>query len=491
MGSLQIQTDYGTIDGVLEKGIRSWKGIPYAEPPVEDRRFKAPVPKKCWAGVLKADSFGPVCPQPESGAAGLLGEEMTEGEVQSEDCLYLNVWAPVDAKEASLPVMVWIHGGAFVTGSGSLPIYDGAPLAERGNVVVVTINYRLGPFGFMHMSPFGEEFVSNAGLLDQIAALQWVKDQIAPFGGNPTNMTVFGESAGSMSIAGLLAMPMAKGLFNKAIMQSGASQSLSDPKGKEVAMGMLQILELEVNDVHRLKNIPAKRIVEAGLKLTEKLGSGGLTMLFQPVVEANTLPLPPIEAIIQGQAKDIPLLIGTNLHEGLLFFREDMQLPKKEDVLKGMKVMAGGAEQLDTVLAEYPGTAKGYADMMTDLYFWRSSLAFASEQNKHAAVYMYRFDWTYSDHPVLKDAVHAAELFFVFNHLHLFERVGVSIDEQTRKLANSMQDAWANFAAAGTPTSSNIPWPQYEQQGRKTLIFDREMGLVEDPMVAKRKALGL
>ncbi|PQP89207.1 carboxylesterase family protein, partial [Paenibacillus sp. AR247] len=228
MDQLLIRTHNGLIQGYVQNGVRTWKAIPYAEPPVGERRFRKPLPARPWAGVRSGDMTVPLAPQrvnPTGGAFRLKRDQIP----QSEDCLYVNVWAPDEPAPQPLPVMVWIHGGAFVTGGGGLPIYDGSELARRGGLIVVSLSYRLGPLGFTHFSPFSGEsedgYVSNAGLLDQIEALRWVKHNITAFGGDPQQVTVFGESAGSMSIAALLAMPAARGLFTRAIMQSGASQA--------------------------------------------------------------------------------------------------------------------------------------------------------------------------------------------------------------------------------------------------------------------------
>ena len=188
-----VTTQYGKVKGTTENGVHKWKGIPYAKPPVGQWRFKAPEPPEVWEDVLDATAYGPICPQPSD----LLSLSYTELPRQSEDCLYVNVFAP-DTPSQNLPVMVWIHGGAFYLGAGSEPLYDGSKLAAQGEVIVVTLNYRLGPFGFLHLSSFDEAYSDNLGLLDQAAALKWVRENISAFGGDPDNVTVFGESAGGI-----------------------------------------------------------------------------------------------------------------------------------------------------------------------------------------------------------------------------------------------------------------------------------------------------
>ncbi|MGP3782832.1 carboxylesterase/lipase family protein [Paenibacillus sp. 1A_MP2] len=253
MRELQVNTRYGTVQGELLHGASVWKGIPYAKPPVGELRFQAPVPPETWDGVREAKQFGPENIQPRNPQTeGISGQPP----VESEDSLYLNIWAPEQESKDPLPAMVWIHGGSFVSGAGSQPMYDGTQLVLRGDVIVVTINYRLGPLGFLHMAPLGEGFASNVGLLDQIAALQWVQDNIEAFGGDLRNITVFGESAGSMSIAALMAMPAAKGLFHRAIMQSGASQVVLAEQASAIRDGMLKVLGVSADELQNSKPFP-------------------------------------------------------------------------------------------------------------------------------------------------------------------------------------------------------------------------------------------
>ncbi|KAF9112891.1 hypothetical protein BGX30_007142, partial [Mortierella sp. GBA39] len=291
--------------------VRTWKAIPYAEPPVGERRFRKPLPARPWGGVRSGDMTVPLAPQrvnPTGGAFRLKRDQIP----QSEDCLYVNVWAPDEPAPQPLPVMVWIHGGAFVTGGGGLPIYDGSELARRGGLIVVSLSYRLGPLGFTHFSPFSGEsedsYVSNAGLLDQIEALRWVKHNIAAFGGDPQQVTVFGESAGSMSIAALLAMPAAQGLFTRAIMQSGASQAISDSHGRLLTKGLLDILGIPEDQLERLQEVPADEILRAADELKQAAGASAV-MLFQPVVDGKLLPVTPLEAVASGSAAGIEIII--------------------------------------------------------------------------------------------------------------------------------------------------------------------------------------
>ncbi|WP_325048404.1 carboxylesterase/lipase family protein [Paenibacillus sp. CAA11] len=483
-----ISTRYGQLKGSKEQGINVWRGIPYAKPPVGALRFRAPKPPHSWEGIRDALRFGPPSLQPNDQASGLMGAGQDIPD-PSEDCLYLNVWAPDTPSQTPRPVMVWIHGGAFVSGAGSVPIYDGRQLAARGDLIVVTINYRLGPFGFLHLSSFGQEYDANVGLLDQIAALEWVRDNIEAFGGDPHRVTVFGESAGSMSIAALLAMPAAKGLFQAAIMESGASQVLAPQPSAMIAAGFLRELGLAAPDLAALRALPAEHIFEAGEALKRRIG-GEMSLLFQPAIDPATLPEEPAAAIERGAAAGIPLLIGTNRDEGAFFIREGGQVMSPEEIEQTLEHMTGikGAGKL---ASNYPATIQGQAQVLTDLFFWRSALRFAEGQAAHAPVWMYRFDWTLPGHPLFGQAVHAAELVFVFHNLHLLRYTGITADEGMEQLAERMQDAWIAFAYQGDPQTEAQPWPAYDTGKRMTLVFDRKDSLVEDPDGEKRALIGM
>lgn len=485
MTATLVTTQYGKLQGKEEEGVKVWRGIPFAAPPVGKLRFRAPQRPQPWDSVRDAFSFGPVSHQPVSTSSTRFGGLSPE---YSEDCLYLNVWSPAEAGE-SLPVMVWIHGGTFVTGAGSQPMFDGARMARNGRVVLVTVNYRLGPFGFLHLSPFGGDLASNAGLLDQIAALEWVQGNIAAFGGNPQRVTVFGESAGSMSIAALLAMPAAGGLFAGAIMESGAAQSLPPQQAQEIAAALLAELGLTPGSgLALLDHLPAEQIMEAAARMTYKLSGEALSMFFQPVVEPATLPADPAEAVAGGAARGIPLLIGTNLHEGNLFFREERSGESFEQSLKSLELLMG-IDDLAELAGGYPKSWEGQAEFLTDLFFWGSSIAFAESQSAAAPVWMYRFDWTVEGHPLLEKAVHGAEILYVFGNLHLLKQYGLAVTPEMQRLSEVMQKTWTAFAHHGNPSIANLEWPQYRTDSRATVIFDRETRVVQDPDADKRRRL--
>src|SRR5690348_10697779 len=300
-----VETRRGRVRGQAEAGLAVFRGLPYARPPVGPLRFAPPEPPPAWTGTRDATRFAPSASQ--NGA--LIGPVMSLGIGRTaEDCLYLNVWTPA-ADRRRRPVMVWIHGGAFVLGSGSQMLYDGATLARRGDVVVVTINYRLGAFGFLRLCErFGQRLpaTGNEGLLDQIAALEWVRDEIAAFGGDPGNVTLFGESAGAMSVATLLGTPRARGLFRRAILQSGAANFVrSAERADAVTASLLERLGISRTDAPRLRDVPAAALLEAQQQVLLGGGSDGrMALPFAPVVDGDLLAEHPLDAIRAGLSRD-------------------------------------------------------------------------------------------------------------------------------------------------------------------------------------------
>lgn len=479
-----IETKQGKLRGGSENGAVSWKGVPYAQPPIGDLRFRAPQPPEKWEGVRDALAFGSIALQAQPPEDSIFA---SPGVTMSEDCLYLNVWAPEGGGEG-LPVMVWIHGGSFVSGSSSLPLYDGTQLALRGECVVVSLNYRLGPLGFMHLSPLGEGFDSNVGLSDQVQALEWVKSNIAAFGGDPGNVTLFGESAGSMSIAAVLAMPAAKGLFHKVIMQSGGAQSMPSVQAEIVAAAFLRRLGVDGGNLEQLKTLAPEHLLLAAAEMRAQEGEEWPALPFQPIVELATLPEEPLSAISHGAAEGVSLIIGTNYDEGHFFLRDESQLASPEEFAHMIRTLTG-VQDVSAWISHYSLTIEEQARAMTELFFWRSSLAFAEAQSKHAPVWMYRFDWTLPGHPFFGKAVHAAEIPFVFDNLALLRRIGVRVESSTQRLADVMRGAWQSFAASGDPSVASFSWARYETDTRHTAIFDTNSRMESDPERAKRETL--
>jgi len=480
MSSLVVETRYGLVEGTREGKVCVWRGIPYAAPPVGPLRFRAPQEPIPWKGIRPAVHFAPAAVQRERETMKFLNDCPS---YKSEDCLYLNVWSP-GADGGKRPVMVWIHGGSFAFGSGSSPMYDGASFAEKGDVVVVTVNYRLGVFGFLDLSAYGGEDYAdsgNCGMLDQVAALRWVRENIEAFGGDPDNVTIFGESAGSVSVSALLAMPAARGLFRKAIMQSGtAKHTRTRDAAAKVTVQYLDALGVRPGELFRLHRLSADEM----LKATEVFQA----RVWGPVRDGRILPENPEGAIREGAAKGIPVLIGNNRDEWRWFTHFDSwwQELKDERLHEAFELSFGDRWPALSagVLRERSLDRDLYHDMMTFEVFTYPSIALSEFQVQHGTpVWMYRFDYpspTLDGHP---RAYHALEIPFVWNTLGKegMERITGSGPERF-SLAEKMHRAWIAFAHRGDPNVPELPeWPRYDLQRRATMIFDREPRVADDP----------
>lgn len=483
-----VETKYGKVEGVQKGPVLVWKGIPFAQAPVDSLRFRPPQQPKPWSGVRNATQFGPIAAQVPMMMANILGSAKVPS---GEDCLYLNIWSP-GTDGARRPVMVWIHGGAFVTGSGSSPWYEGSSFATNGDVVVVTINYRLGALGFLHLADLGAEawaFASNCGLLDQVAALEWVRANIAAFGGDPANVTIFGESAGAMSIATLLAMETSRGLFNRAILQSGAGSTVSTREtATKIASALLTELGLDTDQTTALKDVPIDQLLAAQSKVGSRTG----TLAFQPAVDGVTLDRKAIDAIADGSATGVDVLIGTNRDEMKLFTLMTPSTANPDEVLLQRLFGANGEQVLDTYRADLPEEAAGdaWTDLTTDRTFRMPAIRLAERQAKRGEhVWMYRFDWRAPTFGGRLGACHALEIPFVWNNL---DQPGVAMltgDSPNRQVvADHMHTAWIAFARDGNPNTHTLPeWPAYESERRATMIFDEACRVEDDPQSVKRR----
>jgi para-nitrobenzyl esterase len=437
------QTPAGEVRGVRTGGVTAFRGIPYAD---STARFQPPGPVRPWSGVRDATEFGP--PAPQVGAPGA-----------EDGCLTLNIWTP--AVDGRLPVLVWLHGGRYQEGSGADPWTDGTRLAATGEVVVVTVNYRLGAFGFLHLGDrLGADFATSGtvGLQDQIAALRWVRDAIAGFGGDPGTVTVFGESAGGAAVVALLTMPGAAGLFHRAIAQSPPTQRVLDRAAADRVTG--RMLELSgVTEPADLLTLPAGAVLDAQRRLlTEHLGpSSGQP--FQPVVDGVSLPLAPLAAARLGRYADVPVLLGTNREEA------------------GSMVSAPWfprtAVQLAELIADAPGDYRDAVSYLTDTEYLLPTIRFAEAlAGTGARVWCYLFAWA-PDHDGNCGACHSIEIPFVFDNL---DRPGVAElcgPRPPRKLARRMGRAWRTFARAGVPPD----WPPY----RRVMVFGGTDVVAGDP----------
>ena len=496
-----VETRSGRVEGFEADGVTIFRGIPFARPPVGALRFGAPLREEPWAGVRKAVEFGTSAPQPPL-MLPLPGMDVGE---QDEDCLYLNVYTPA-ADGARRPVLVWIHGGGFVIGSGSQPIYDGSPLARRGDTVVVTINYRLGPLGFMYLGdvcPGLEGVVGNAGLRDQIAGLEWVRDDIEAFGGDPGNVTIFGESAGGMSVGTLLGTPAAGGLFHKAIAQSGAAHNIHTRQTASlVAERFLAGLGLSDDDAAALLEVPPDKLLDSQQQTVLELGASVGLLPFQPLLDGELLAEPPIDTVRSGQAAGVPLLTGTTHDEWRLFGMLDPGIAKlDESGLRHRLARQLSDEDAARVIETYRGAREGklstapgdlFYAIETDRVFRIPAVRLAEAQLAHQPdTFMYRFDWASPSLGGSLGACHAVELPFVFG---LLGEEGAALfaggGPEAERLSEVVMDSWIAFARNGNPRHAGLPggrWERYDEEGRRTMVLDRECALELDPASAERR----
>ncbi|MGN2635839.1 carboxylesterase/lipase family protein [Nocardia takedensis] len=485
VATTEITTADGVVRGSRGRRVLRWRSLPYAAAPVGDLRFRAPQPVRPWTGVREATAFRYASMQHRSGAR--IGPR--EFQPTSEDCLTLNVTAPAQAASTPRPVLVFIHGGGYLMGTSALRLYSGSRLAVRGDAIVVSLNYRLGAFGYVDFSEFGtpdRPFESNLGLRDQVAALRWVRENIAAFGGDPDNVTVFGESAGANAVLSLLATPAAEGLFHRAIAQSPpADWILSAEEARIFARRCVEKLGASAdNAADTLSDASANDIRKAvtrtiGAVLRERPG------LFPavPVVDGDFLPRAPLEAMAEGTAHRIPLIIGTCRDEGALFARFADQLPTRPERLH--KALAEyGPEVEARVHAAYPGFpgAKAAIRAGGDYIFWRPSVIAMNGHSRHAPTYAYRYDFApRALHLAGVGATHATDLIPVFGAGESPLGRAITAAGGARGLAavtRQFQDNWLEFARTGTPLPS---WPAYTEARRTTLIIDSPTRLENDP----------
>jgi len=409
---------------------------------------------------------------------------------QSDDCLNLNVWTP--SIDGAQPVLVWIHGGAFSLGAGSLSVYDGSRLAAATNTVVVTLNYRLGALGFLVIDD--PTCTPNVGLLDQVAALEWVRDNISAFGGDPDNVTIFGESAGGGSVLSLLSMPSAVGLFQRAIVQSGATDLLLDrDKAQLVAEAVARAAGLDTVDVDALRSMPGAQIIEAQANAAMELFGTVGTMPFHPVVDGVVLPQTWLEASASG-FNPVPVIIGTNRDEMDLFKMFDPEAGSLTDEqLRTRFEIVGGA--VDALVDAYrsAGAAEppeAWRRANTDIAMWLPALRIAEARSAHAPTWMYRFDWEASSPDM--GAAHGVDIPFPFTNIDIDEwDTFISDPEKAMSLASLMQKAWADFAHDRVPSLGTSDWPSYDVSDRSTAILGRDVTVERDPNGQVRQAWGL
>ncbi|MFC4015357.1 carboxylesterase/lipase family protein [Nonomuraea purpurea] len=477
----EVQVADGRLRGRMDQGVAAFLGIPYAAPPFGARRMRPPEPPIRWEGERSATDYGPTCPK---GNGDPLFPEVV---IPGEECLNLNVWTP-DPGGAGLPVLVWIHGGMFTKGSGSVAGYRGTSFARDG-VVCVTINYRLGAEGFVYLG----DGTANLGLLDQIAALEWVQDNIAAFGGDPGKVTVAGQSAGAMSVSTLLAMPRARGLFRQAVTQSGASaQTLTAEAAAGVASRLAESLGVAPTR-EGFGEVPAGRLARAASALVEEdqIGPDPATwarLPFAPVVDGDTLPDHPLDALRSGAGSGVRLLTGWNRDDTRIGLVPTGMIDIiDERMLSSVVGALGGPDgTVERYRAARPGASDGdlLAAVTTDCFIRVPAIRVAEARLEagEADTWMYRFDHESPSFAGRLGAAHAVELPYVFDLLDDASSRPLIGDEPSRVVADTAHSAWVRFVAGGHPG-----WPRYTLADRSTALIDEGITVVDDPDGAERE----
>ena len=492
-----VNTAQGKLHGIQEDGLHVFRGIPFAAPPVGDLRFRAPQPHPGWDGVRDATEFGPIAIQrPNEALDRVMGGAP---QPQSEDCLFLNLWTP-GLDDDARPVMVWIHGGGLTIGSGSETYYSGANLAARGDVVVVTINYRLGVLGFSHVSALG---ATNFGLRDQAAALAWVRDNIASFGGDPANVTIFGESAGGLSVAALMASPQTAGLFHRAIVQSGGVRRyVPADDAARIGEALCDYLGLRPDDADGLRAVDPDAILDAqhNVVLTidaeESAGAAADAPTSAPVVDGDFLLEPQLEAIARGRAAGISTLIGTMDEEWNLFGAlVGGEPPNEAQAVERLNLLHGdGRRVYDTYrrAREARGEAVTPAAILNaasgDSWFIVASERMADSQSQHQPqTFSYTFDWKSPAFGGVLGSCHALDIPFTFGTQVLMPEFAGSGPEADA-LAACVMDAWTAFARCGDPSTPDLSWPAYNTNTRSRIMLGANVR-VEDHWRAEERSV--
>ena len=507
--SVTAETTYGKIRGVDNNGIKTFKGIPYGASTTGLNRFMAPVEPANWTGVRDALEYGhsapqrdPAAPPRTPGALSISGEKLP---AEGEDCLVLNVWTPaVGAGGISgrkRPVMFWCHGGGFATGSGSSPDNDGTNLARRGDVVVVTVNHRLNVLGFGNLSEFSTDFAASgdAGMLDIVQALKWVRANISQFGGDPNLVTIFGQSGGGRKVETLLTMPSAKGLFHRAIIESGAAIKVVD---RDVAVRdserLLAKLGIEKTNIRELQSLPVEKIMAAYFAvMKEDPGADQSIVGFSPTVDGKILPQHPFHPNASPVSADVPVMIGCTRTEMTLFSLNDSSAFTLNDEAMRARVkellggQAPGMIDLYRKLNAGASPSDIYFLIASDYRYGAPTMKIAERRAAlgKAPVYLYYFTW---ETPILGGRLkspHTMEIPFAFDNVKISSRLtGGGADAMA--LADKVSDAWIAFARTGNPNTPKLPrWPAFNAQDRPTMVIDNVSKIVNDPLREQRIAM--
>ncbi|MFZ5669285.1 MAG: carboxylesterase/lipase family protein [Pseudomonadota bacterium] len=500
-----VATRSGPVAGQRLEGVVAFKGIPYAAPPTGDLRFAPPRPPAPWTEVRDAAALGhPAVQMPSASAASPtsdLGRALqavfpvaADVAAQSEDCLVLNVWTPKPDR-GKRPVMVWLHGGGFAYGSAGWPMYDGANLAARGEVVVVGVNHRLNVFGYVQLDAAPGS--GNAGMLDLVAALEWVRDNIAAFGGDPDNVTLFGESGGGAKVSYLLAMPRARGLFHKAIVQSGPGvRAVPIDRARALAADLFAELGLAAGDVAALRAVPADRLIRAAYAAEAKQPGAGFDRSgFSPVVDGDILPRHPWDPDAPDTARDVPVLIGINKDEMTLFMASAPWFGRLDEAGLDAMAQATFGARAPAVLAalrrDFPGDSPTYLATHLTTYgrMFAGSVQIAERKAGQggARAWMYLLEWETPVGPFR--APHTLEIPLVFDTVET-SRPLLGPGPEPQVMAAQMSAAWLAFARNGDPNTPLLPrWPAYDAADRPVMVFNLTSRVVNDPYAATRAAV--
>jgi para-nitrobenzyl esterase len=493
------ETAYGRVRGVEVRGIKTFKGVPYGASTAGKNRFMPPVAPAKWAGIRDAVTYGASAPQTEPGArraASSIAVAAAGLPAEGEDCLVLNVWTPAVRDSRKRPVMVWCHGGGFASGSGSSPVTDGANLARRGDVVVVSLNHRLNVLGFSNLASVGgPEFASSGdvGMLDIVRALEWVRDNIVEFGGDPNTVMVFGQSGGGRKVSTLLAMPSAKGLFHRAAIESGATLRLVEPEaGARVARELLSTLGVSPGQGQALQAVPLEKLMGAYFAVVRRMNVDQMTQGFSPAMDGKIVAQHPYHPVASAVSATVPVMLGSTRTElTSSAVADDFTMPDATMRARVRTLLGSHADRaLDVYAKANPGASP------SDLYFliasdYRYSGPVMKIAERRAAlqagpVYLYYFRWeTPVDGGRLKSP-HTIEIPFAFDNIDAAARLTGS-GAEAKALADRVSDAWIAFARTGNPNTPKLPrWPAFNPTERPTMVIDTRSRVEKDPIREQR-----
>jgi para-nitrobenzyl esterase len=494
-----VATTAGKIRGTTQDKVHAFKGVSYAATTAGENRFMPPAKLGSWTNVRDCFELGPRAPQLSGAFHGQVPPEfevMDRDEPMGEDCLVLNLWTPSVGHSGKRPVMVWLHGGGFTSGSGGFICYDGTQLAKKHDVVAISLNHRLTALGYLYLAGIGGDKYansSNLGNLDIIAALEWVRDNIAAFGGDPGNVTIFGQSGGGGKVSSLMAMPAAKGLFHRAIVESGADvKGVSRDSANKTAQAFLAKLNLQPDQIDQLQKLSTDQLLAA-------TAPGGPPLALAPVVDGHSLPTDPFDPVAPELSADIPLLIGT-VETEVTFFPNQILDPIDEASLHArvkQTVRNASDDQVDRLIAAYRAGRPGVSN--TDLYLilasdatFRAGVVTEADrksQQAKAPVYQYYFTWRSPVRDGKLRSYHTLEIPFVFDNVDACKSMtGDGADRYA--LADKMSAAWVAFARTGNPNTKLLPaWPAFDATKRAVMILNDECKVVNDPHGEEQRLL--